>query len=100
MCSGLEAFFSKHLWVRCYLTVSSGNIADKMFQQYFQEQEGETIVDDSRFQIDPFKPLDFIVESNSAVSAVDLLKAELLLGHGVAIEYIGLSVSATVCRIG
>ena len=47
-----KQFWGKHLWARGYLAVSSGNITDEMIQQYIQEQEGEPIVDDSRFQID------------------------------------------------
>ena len=46
-------FWGKHLWARGYLAVSSGNITDEMIQQYIEEQEGEPVVDDSRFQIDP-----------------------------------------------
>ena len=48
-----KQFWGKHLWARGYMAVSSGNITDEMIQQYIQEQEGEPIVDDSRFQIDP-----------------------------------------------
>jgi len=36
-----------------YLAVSSGNITDELIQQYIQEQEGEPMTDDSRFEIDP-----------------------------------------------
>ena len=32
--------------------LSSGNITDEMIQQYIEEQEGEPIIDDSRFSID------------------------------------------------
>ena len=46
-------FWGRHLWARGYLAVSSGNITDEMIHQYIQEQEGEPLVDDSRFQIDP-----------------------------------------------
>ena len=46
-------FWGRHLWARGYLAVSSGNITDEMIQQYIEEQEGEPVVDDSRFQIDP-----------------------------------------------
>jgi len=46
-------FWGKHLWARGYLAVSSGNITDEMIQQYIEEQEGEPVADDSRFQIDP-----------------------------------------------
>jgi len=34
------------------LAVSSGTITDEMIKEYIDEQEGEQIVDDSRFQID------------------------------------------------
>ena len=47
-----KRFWGKHLWARGYLAVSSGNITDEMIQQYIEEQEGEPVVDDSRFQID------------------------------------------------
>ena len=46
-------FWGRHLWARGYLAVSSGNITDEMIKQYIDEQEGEPVVDDSRFQIDP-----------------------------------------------
>ena len=45
--------WGKHLWARGYLAVSSGNLTDEMIQQYIEEQEGEPVADDSRFQIDP-----------------------------------------------
>ncbi len=48
-----EQFWGRHFWARGYLAVSSGNITDEMVHQYIQEQEGESIVDDSRFTIDP-----------------------------------------------
>ena len=47
-----KQFWGRHLWSRGYLAVSSGNITDEMIQQYIEEQEGEPIVDDSRFPID------------------------------------------------
>jgi len=47
-----KKFWGRHFWVRGYLAVSSGNITDEMIQQYIDEQEGEPVVDDSRFQID------------------------------------------------
>ena len=47
-----KQFWGRHLWARGYLAVSSGNITDEMIQQYIEEQEGEPVVDDSRFQID------------------------------------------------
>jgi putative transposase len=46
-------FLGRHLWARGYLAISSGNITDEMIQQYIDEQEGEPVVDESRFQIDP-----------------------------------------------
>jgi putative transposase len=47
-----KQFWGRHLWARGYLAASSGNITDEMIQQYIEEQEGERLVDDSRFQID------------------------------------------------
>ena len=47
-----KQFWGRHLWARGYLAVSSGNITDEMIQQYIEAQEGEPVVDDSRFQID------------------------------------------------
>ena len=47
-----KQFWGRHLWARGYLAASSGNITDEMIQQYIEEQEGERVVDDSRFQID------------------------------------------------
>lgn len=48
-----KQFWGRHLWARGYLAVSSGNITDEMIQKYIDEQEGEPVVDNSRFQIDP-----------------------------------------------
>jgi putative transposase len=48
-----KQYWGRHLWARVYLAVSSGNITDEMIQQYIEEQEGEPVIDDSRFQIDP-----------------------------------------------
>lgn len=48
-----KQFWGRHFWARGYLAVSSGNITDEMIQEYIQEQEGEPMTDDSRFQIDP-----------------------------------------------
>ena len=48
-----KQYWGRHLWARGYLAVSSGNITDEMIQQYIDEQEGEPVVDDSRFPIDP-----------------------------------------------
>ena len=48
-----KQFWGRHLWARGYLAVSSGNITDEMIKQYIDEQEGEPLADDSRFQIDP-----------------------------------------------
>ena len=46
-------FWGKHLWARGYLAVSSGTITDDLIKKYIDEQEGEPVVDDSRFLIDP-----------------------------------------------
>jgi putative transposase len=48
-----KKFWGRHLWARGYLAVSSGTITDEMIKEYIDEQEGEQISDDSRFQIDP-----------------------------------------------
>ena len=45
-------FWGKHLWARGYLAVSSGNITDEMIKEYIDEQDGEPVIDDSRFPID------------------------------------------------
>ena len=47
-------FWGKHLWSRGYMAVSSGNITDEMVREYIEQQEGETVADDSRFQIDQY----------------------------------------------
>ena len=48
-----KQFWGRHFWARGYMAVSSGNVTDEMIQAYIDEQEGEPVVDDSRFQIDP-----------------------------------------------
>jgi putative transposase len=45
--------WGRHFWARGYLAVSSGNITDEVVQKYIEDQEGQSIEDDSRFQIDP-----------------------------------------------
>jgi len=47
-----KEFWGKHLWARGYLAVTSGNITDEMMKKYIDKQEGEPVVDNSRFQID------------------------------------------------
>ncbi len=47
-----KEFWGRHFWARGYLAVSSGTITDDMIREYIDEQEGEQIVDDSRFPID------------------------------------------------
>jgi putative transposase len=47
-----KRFWGRHFWARGYLAVSSGNITDEMVNEYIEEQEGEQIIDDSRFPID------------------------------------------------
>jgi REP element-mobilizing transposase RayT len=42
----------RHFWARGYLAASSGTITDEMIREYIDEQEGEQIIDDSRFPID------------------------------------------------
>ena len=47
-----KQFWGRHVWARGYLAVTSGTITDEMVQQYIEEQEGEPVLDDSRFPID------------------------------------------------
>ena len=47
-----KQFWGRHVWARGYLAVTSGTITDEMVQQYIAEQEGEPLLDDSRFPID------------------------------------------------
>ena len=54
-----KKFWGRHFWARGYLAVSSGTITDEMIREYIDEQEGEQIIDDSRFQSTTPKPLGF-----------------------------------------
>ena len=47
-----KAFWGRHFWARGYLAISSGNITDEAIQKYIEDQEGEPVGDESRFQID------------------------------------------------
>jgi len=47
-----KRFWGRHFWARGYHAVSSGNITDETVKEYIEDQEGEQIIDDSRFQID------------------------------------------------
>ena len=47
-----KRFWGRHFWARGYLAVSSGTVTDEMIKEYIEEQEGEQIIDDSRFPID------------------------------------------------
>jgi len=44
-------FWGRHFWARGYLAISSGTITDEMVKEYIDEQEGEQIADDCRFQM-------------------------------------------------
>src|SRR5215211_1728942 len=46
-------FWGRHFWARGYFAVTSGTITDEMINEYINEQEGEPVEDDSRFQIAP-----------------------------------------------
>ncbi len=46
-------FWGRHFWARGYFAVTSGTITDEMINEYIDEQEGEPVEDDGRFQIDP-----------------------------------------------
>ena len=47
-----KIFWGRHFWARGYMAVSSGNITDEAIQKYIEDQEGEPVGDESRFQID------------------------------------------------
>jgi putative transposase len=47
-----KKFWRRHIWARGYLAVTTGTITDQMVEQYIAEQEGEPVIDDSRFVID------------------------------------------------
>ena len=47
-----KKFWGRHLCARGYFVASSGTITDEMIAEYINIQEGEDVVDDSRFQID------------------------------------------------
>lgn len=49
-----KQFWGRHFWARGYCAISSGNITDEIIQEYIENQEGTSIDDNSRFQIDPF----------------------------------------------
>ena len=48
-----KQYRGRHFWTRGNFAVGSGNISDEMIQEYIEGQEGESIIDDSRFTIDP-----------------------------------------------
>jgi putative transposase len=47
-----KKFWGRHFWARGYLAATTGTLTDEMVQKYIAEQEGEPVVDDSRFVID------------------------------------------------
>ena len=47
-----KQFWGRHFWQRGYLAVSSGNLTDEMIRDYINQQVGESMEDESRFQID------------------------------------------------
>ena len=48
-----KQYWGRHLWARGYFAATSGTITDEMINEYIDEQEGEAVQDDSRFEIDP-----------------------------------------------
>ena len=52
-----KKFWGRHLWARGYLAVTTGTVTDEMVVKYISEQEGEPVIDDSRFVIDSPKNL-------------------------------------------
>ena len=47
-------FCSRPLWARGYFAVTSGTITDDMINEYINEQDGEPVEDDGRFQIESY----------------------------------------------
>jgi putative transposase len=47
-----KPFWGRPLWARGDLAVSSGNLTDELSQKHIEEQEGELMLDESRFTID------------------------------------------------
>ena len=48
-----KQYWGRHLWARGYFAATSGTITDEMINEDINEQEGEAVQDDSRFEIDP-----------------------------------------------
>ena len=46
-------FWGRHFCARGYFAVTSGTITDEIINEYINEQEGEPVDEDGRFQIDP-----------------------------------------------
>jgi putative transposase len=44
-------FWGRHFWARGYFAVFAGTITDQTVREYIDEQEGEQIADEGRFQI-------------------------------------------------
>ena len=47
-----KQFWGRHFWARGYFAASSGTITDELIHQYIDEQEGEPVHGDGRFEID------------------------------------------------
>jgi putative transposase len=47
-----KQFWGRHFWARGYCAVTAGSITDELIQAYIEEQDGEPVIDDSRFTID------------------------------------------------
>ena len=47
-----KQFWGRHFWARGYCAVTAGSITDELIQKYIDEQDGEPVIDDSRFTID------------------------------------------------
>ena len=63
-----KTFRGRRFWARGYLAIGSGNITDETIREYIEEQEGENIVDDSRFSIDRERTHRLKVEGHSVIS--------------------------------
>ena len=65
-------FCGRHLWARGYLAVSSGTVTDEMIKAYIDEQQGETVQEESRFQIDESSTPRLVAEGPRAARSVNL----------------------------
>ena len=70
-----KQYWGRHLWARGYFAVTSGTITDEMMiNEYINEQEGEAVQDDSRFEIDPSRTPRLKSEGRSVTLSLDAVE--------------------------